>query len=90
MVARKTVLITDCSDGGIGSGLAATFQQRGFHVFATACNLSKMRDLEGLPKVNFLALDIVKAGDIKAVVDAKSFRRAVVWERCSSDPSDLD
>ncbi len=29
-----------------------------------------MRDLEGLPKVNFLALDIVKAGDIKAVVDA--------------------
>ncbi|KAI0411428.1 hypothetical protein F5X98DRAFT_357197 [Xylaria grammica] len=70
MAARKTVLITGCSDGGIGSALAATFQQRGYHVFATARDPSKMRDLEGLPNVTFLTLDIVKSDDIKAAVDA--------------------
>ncbi|GAW16517.1 hypothetical protein ANO14919_059470 [Xylariales sp. No.14919] len=70
MAAHKTVLITGCSDGGIGSALAATFQQRGYHVFATARDPSKMRDLEGLPNVTFLTLDIVKSDDIKAAVEA--------------------
>ncbi|KAF2963191.1 hypothetical protein GQX73_g10387 [Xylaria multiplex] len=68
--ARKSVLITGCSDGGIGSALAATFQQRDFHVFATARDLYKMRDLEGLPNVTFLELDIVKPDHIKAAVEA--------------------
>ncbi|RWA10091.1 hypothetical protein EKO27_g5010 [Xylaria grammica] len=70
MAARKTVLITGCSDGGIGSALAATFQQRGYHVFATARDPSKMRGLDGLPNVTFLTLDIVKSDDIKAAVEA--------------------
>ncbi|KAI1163093.1 hypothetical protein F5B18DRAFT_672638 [Nemania serpens] len=70
MAARKTVLITGCSDGGIGSALAATFQQHDFHVFATARDPSKMRDLEGLPNVTFLTLDIVKPDHIKAAVEA--------------------
>ncbi|TGJ78223.1 hypothetical protein E0Z10_g10541 [Xylaria hypoxylon] len=72
MAAQKTVLITGCSDGGIGSALAATFQQRDFHVFATARDLSKMRDLEGLPNVTFLTLDIVKPDDINAAIEAVS------------------
>ncbi|KAI1115453.1 hypothetical protein F5Y14DRAFT_460578 [Nemania sp. NC0429] len=70
MAAQKTVLITGCSDGGIGSALAATFQQNDFHVFATARDPSKMRDLEGLPNVTFLTLDVVKSDDIKAAVAA--------------------
>ncbi|KAJ3571856.1 hypothetical protein NPX13_g5236 [Xylaria arbuscula] len=70
MAARKTALITGCSDGGIGSALATTFQQRDFHVFATARDLSKMDDLKGLPHVTFLKLDVTNNGDIKAAVKA--------------------
>ncbi|KAJ2985552.1 hypothetical protein NUW58_g5465 [Xylaria curta] len=72
MAARKTVLITGCSDGGIGSALATTLQQRDFHVFATARDPSKMGDLKGLPNLTFLALDVVKPEDIKAAVEAVS------------------
>lgn len=50
--------------------MAATFQQHDFHVFATARDPSKMRDLEGLPNVTFLTLDIVKPDHIKAAVEA--------------------
>ncbi|KAI0186877.1 hypothetical protein EV127DRAFT_455358 [Xylaria flabelliformis] len=72
MTSQKTVLITGCSDGGIGSALAATFQQRGFHVFATARDPSKMNDLKGLPNVSFLTLDVVNQDHIKAAVEAVS------------------
>ncbi|KAI1080791.1 putative hydroxybutyrate dehydrogenase [Whalleya microplaca] len=66
----ETVLITGCSDGGIGSALALTFQQRGFHVFATARDPSKMTSLDGLSNVTLLTLDVVKSADIKAAVEA--------------------
>ncbi|KAI1741313.1 hypothetical protein F4680DRAFT_416405 [Xylaria scruposa] len=72
MTSQKTVLITGCSDGGIGSALAATFQQRGFHVFATARDPSKMNDLKGLPNLSFLTLDVVNQDHIKAAVEAVS------------------
>ncbi|KAI0899782.1 putative hydroxybutyrate dehydrogenase [Annulohypoxylon nitens] len=70
MASPKTVLITGCSDGGIGSALATIFQKRGFHVFATARNPSKMRSLDGLSNVTLLTLDVVKSDDIKAAVEA--------------------
>ncbi|KAI0873936.1 hypothetical protein GGS24DRAFT_461274 [Hypoxylon argillaceum] len=70
MAARKTVLITGCSDGGIGSALATTFQQRDFHVFATARDPSKMGDLKDLPHMTFLKLDITSTNDIKEAVKA--------------------
>ncbi|KAK5997454.1 Short-chain dehydrogenase PC-15 [Cladobotryum mycophilum] len=71
-MSKQTVLITGCSDGGIGSALAVVLQQRGFHVFATARDLSKMSSLSGLSDVTLLALDVVKSADIKAAVDAVS------------------
>ncbi|KAJ8122784.1 hypothetical protein ONZ43_g1102 [Nemania bipapillata] len=70
MAARKTVLITGCSDGGIGSALATTFQQRDFHVFATARDPSKMGDLKDLPHMTFLKLDVTNTIDIKEAVKA--------------------
>lgn len=70
MASPKTVLITGCSDGGIGSALAIIFQKRGFYVFATARNPSKMKSLDGLSNVTLLALDVVKSDDIKAAVEA--------------------
>lgn len=70
MASRETVLITGCSDGGIGSALAIVLQQRGLHVFATARDPSKMSDLSGLPNVTTLTLDVVKSTDIRAAVEA--------------------
>lgn len=72
MTSKETVLITGCSDGGIGSTLALVFQQRGFHVFATTRDPSKMSKLSGLSNVTLLTLDVVKPADIKAAVEAVS------------------
>ncbi|KAI0179899.1 putative hydroxybutyrate dehydrogenase [Hypoxylon sp. FL1284] len=70
MAPQESVLITGCSDGGIGSALAILLQKRGFHVFATARDLSKTGSLKGLPNVTLLELDVVKPDDIKAAVVA--------------------
>ena len=58
MTSKKTVLITGCSDGGIGSGIALTFHQRGYHVFATARDTSNMFALKDLPRMTLLILDV--------------------------------
>jgi NAD(P)-dependent dehydrogenase (short-subunit alcohol dehydrogenase family) len=41
----RTILITGCSDGGIGAALAQDFHRRGDRVFATARNISKIEPL---------------------------------------------
>ncbi|KAI1850728.1 hypothetical protein JX266_004010 [Neoarthrinium moseri] len=69
MSSTQTVLITGCSDGGIGSALALIFQQRGFHVFATARDVSKMSKLNCLSNVTLLTLDVVKSDHMKVVVE---------------------
>lgn len=65
-----SVLITGCSDGGIGSALALIFQQRGFRTFATARDTSKMSELKDLENVTLLTLDITNSEHIREVVDA--------------------
>jgi 1-acylglycerone phosphate reductase len=70
MSTKEFVLITGCSDDGIGCGLAAQFQERGYHVFATARNVSKMSKLKDLANVTLLQLDVVDMTQIKAAVDA--------------------
>ncbi|KAI1261152.1 hypothetical protein F5Y18DRAFT_402762 [Xylariaceae sp. FL1019] len=72
MASLRTVFITGCSDGGIGSSLAMTFQSRGFHVFASARDPTKMQSLAGLDNVTFVTLDVVKSDDIKAAVEMVS------------------
>ncbi|KAK8078730.1 hypothetical protein PG994_002537 [Apiospora phragmitis] len=69
MISKKTVLITGCSNGGIGSALARTFHHRGWHVFATARDTSKMSELNGLSDLTQLTLDLVKSDDIKVVAE---------------------
>jgi 1-acylglycerone phosphate reductase len=69
MAANQTVLITGCSDGGIGSALALTFQKRGFRVFASARNISKMSALEGLANVTHVPLDVTDAQQIQNAVE---------------------
>lgn len=44
--AKRSVLITGCSDGGLGSALALAFHRAGWRVFASARNLSKLKVVE--------------------------------------------
>ena len=69
MAQKDSVLITGCSDGGIGSALATIFAQHGFLVFATARNVNKMSKLADVPDVKLLALDVTNSTQIQAVLD---------------------
>ncbi|KAL4985945.1 hypothetical protein BDW68DRAFT_198356 [Aspergillus falconensis] len=69
-MSKKTVLITGCSDNGIGSGLALTFQARNYHVFATARTPAKMSKLVDLPNVTLIPLDVCNSDEIAAAVEA--------------------
>ncbi|KAJ6577790.1 NAD-P-binding protein [Mycena capillaripes] len=63
MAQQKTVLITGCSTGGIGSALAKEFHSRGFRVFATSRRLESMEDLSALG-IETLPLDVT---DLSAI-----------------------
>ena len=65
---RKSVLITGCSEGGIGAGLAEAFCEKGYHVFATARTPSKTsQSLAQAPNVTVLTLDVLSSGDIRGI-----------------------
>lgn len=64
---QKTVLITGCSDGGIGAALAAEFQLQGLRVFATARDPSKMTNHTALG-IETLALDVTSEASIEQAV----------------------
>ena len=74
MSPQKSVLITGCSAGGIGSSLVESFQKRDLLVFATARTASKMAHLEKLPNVVLLTLDVTSAASIAAAVDSVKSR----------------
>ncbi|ETS86476.1 hypothetical protein PFICI_00304 [Pestalotiopsis fici W106-1] len=66
---RKTVLITGCSTGGIGAGMAEAFHQAGFQVFATVRNPAKAsQSLTTAPHVTLLTLDVLSQDSIEAAV----------------------
>ncbi|TVY24502.1 Short-chain dehydrogenase cctT [Lachnellula hyalina] len=68
---RKSVLITGCSAGGIGAALAHVFQEKGYHVFASARNPTKIpATLSGAANVTSLTLDVLSPSSIAAAVDS--------------------
>lgn len=68
-LGRKSVLITGCSEGGIGAGLAEAFCEKGYHVFATARTPSKIsQSLAQAPNVTTLTLDVLSSEAIAAAV----------------------
>jgi len=75
-VQKKTVLITGCSAGGIGSAMAHQFHQRGFYVFATARNTSTIPlDLATLSDLEIVELDVTLPQTIshcKAIVSQRT------------------
>lgn len=67
----KTVLITGCSEGGLGAALAKAFQEQGFHVFATLRNPAKAGSLVGEHGTNIdvLPLDTTSKKSIDACLE---------------------
>ncbi|KAL3692103.1 hypothetical protein R1sor_005754 [Riccia sorocarpa] len=67
---ESVVLITGCSDGGIGSALAKEFAAAGCQVVATARSLSSMAELSVYPNVQPKELDVTDFDMVKAVVQS--------------------
>lgn len=67
----KTVLITGCSEGGLGAALARAFQEQGYHVFATLRNPAKAGLLGGEHGTNIdvLPLDTTSKESIDACLE---------------------
>ena len=63
--SKRTVLITGCSDGGLGAALAVAFHDTGLQVYATARNASKMSHLSSLG-IKTLTLDVLSESSIAA------------------------
>lgn len=55
--AKRSVLITGCSDGGMGAALAVAFHNAGLNVYATTRNPDKMKHLASLG-IKTLTLDV--------------------------------
>ncbi|GJC84093.1 short-chain dehydrogenase cctT [Colletotrichum liriopes] len=66
-MAQKTILITGCSDGGLGSALALAFSKAGWRVFATARNPSKLKQCTAA-KIETLQLDVKSDSSISTCV----------------------
>ena len=60
---KRTVLITGCSDGSLGAGLAMAFHKAGLKVYATARNPAKMKSLEALG-IETMILDVLDDASI--------------------------
>lgn len=67
--SKRTVLVTGCSDGGMGAALAAELHNSGLHVIATARKLSAMSSLASVKGIELLTLDITSDESIKECVE---------------------
>ncbi|KAK9427857.1 NAD(P)-binding protein [Lipomyces doorenjongii] len=65
--SRRTVLITGCSEGGMGAALAVAFHDAGLQVYATARDPAKMSHLASLG-IKTLTLDVLSDSSIAECV----------------------
>jgi NADP-dependent 3-hydroxy acid dehydrogenase YdfG len=65
---KKVVLITGCSNGGIGSHLAQQFSLSNCQVFATSTSKSKMSDLEPFG-CQLLELNVLEVNSVELAVE---------------------
>lgn len=69
-IARKTILITGCTAGGIGGGLAEIFLEKGYHVFAGLRTPSKASPtLSKSAHTTLLTLDVLRTDSIASAVE---------------------
>ncbi|KFX99397.1 hypothetical protein V490_01811 [Pseudogymnoascus sp. VKM F-3557] len=62
---EKTVLVTGCSNGGLGAAMAKSYQARGFKVFATLRNRSKAGSLKEIEGIEILELDVTSEESVR-------------------------
>lgn len=67
-MTAKTVLITGCSEGGIGDALAREFHRRGHAVFATARSVGKMTRLKDMG-LHTIKMDVTSPESIAKAVE---------------------
>jgi NAD(P)-dependent dehydrogenase (short-subunit alcohol dehydrogenase family) len=67
MASSKSILITGCSEGGLGSALALAFHRAGWQVFASARNLKKLQETEAAG-IQSIQLDVTSEESIKNAV----------------------
>ena len=67
-MSPKFVLVTGCSEGGIGDALAKEFSRRGLRVFATARDPAKMEHLKALG-LETIHLDVVDKDSLSNAVE---------------------
>ncbi|KAI0835412.1 NAD(P)-binding protein [Hypoxylon sp. FL0890] len=65
---KRSVLITGCSDGGIGAFLAVAFHKAGLQVHATVRNQSKAEGLASMG-IEVLTLDVLSESSIAACAE---------------------
>src|SRR5690242_19097552 len=65
--SKRSVLITGCSDGGLGAALAVAFHNAGLHVYATARNPSIMKYLSSLG-IETRTLDVLSDTSIASCI----------------------
>ncbi|KAK6197112.1 hypothetical protein LQW54_010907 [Pestalotiopsis sp. IQ-011] len=65
----KTVLITGCSEGGLGAAMAKVLHDQGYHVFATLRDTSKTGPLASLERVEVLELEVTSKESITRCVE---------------------
>lgn len=69
----RTVLITGCSAGSLGSALCFAFHSANYHVFATARTPAKISpSLTSLPNVTVISLDVLSSTSIASAVSLVS------------------
>jgi 1-acylglycerone phosphate reductase len=64
---KRTVLITGCSDDSLGAALAIAFHKAGLHVYATARNVDKLRQVKE-HGIETLQLDVLSDSSIAECV----------------------
>ncbi|OOF90671.1 hypothetical protein ASPCADRAFT_519079 [Aspergillus carbonarius ITEM 5010] len=61
----KSVLITGCSDGGLGAAMARVYHARGFRVFAALRNQAKAGSLAGIDGIELIELEVTSVESIQ-------------------------
>jgi 1-acylglycerone phosphate reductase len=64
MSSQRTVLITGCSDGGLGAALALAFHTAGLKVYATARNSAKLGQCSSAG-IETLIIDVLSSESIQ-------------------------